>query len=85
MISPFEAPDDNSNITYINHGLPITLLNNNMFKIGIDLSLWIKAFAEDLPRLAKTFYEVPIIKEIYKKRKEFDLIVFDWSMNEVKN
>lgn len=83
MITPFEAPDTNPNITYINHGLPFNLQNNNVFEIRTDIRLLMEKFTKDVPNLARNFYNVPIIKEIYNKRKEFDLVVFDWSANEV--
>ena len=83
MITPFAAPDNNPNVTYINHGLPFDPQSHNMFEIRDDMSLMINLFMHELPELTKEFYNIPSVREIYNKRKQFDLIIFDWSFNEV--
>ena len=85
MISPFDAPDNNPNVTYINHGLPHGPQNHNMFEVRYDMSLLMDLFVKELPALAKKFYDVPSVREIYNKRKQFDLIIFDWLFNEVSS
>ena len=37
----------------------------------------VQMLTKDLPKLARKFYDVPIIKETYNKRKKFDPIVFE--------
>ncbi|TOF71959.1 hypothetical protein CGJ15_27720, partial [Vibrio parahaemolyticus] len=36
-----------------------------------------------LPTLARELYKVPVVKDLYKRRKEFDVIVIDHLFNEV--
>jgi len=55
----------------------------NMFEIAKDPATMFKFFENVFPLVAKEMYEDPIVKDLYKRRKEFDLIVINHMFNVV--
>lgn len=82
MVSNLPPPDDNPSITYINHGLT-SFSVDNMFDVRDDPSKMMAAMLKGIPEMTHEFYDVPVIKDLYAKRHEFDLVVFDIIYKEV--
>ena len=57
----------------------------NMFEIGRDPTVMFKFFERTFPVLAAKIYDDPIVKDLYARRKEFDLIVVNWLFNNVSS
>nr|XP_027223444.1 UDP-glucuronosyltransferase 2C1-like [Penaeus vannamei] len=72
------------NVLEINHGLPDFREENlNMFETRGNPAAAFGVFQKALPAIASKLYKVPKVKELYDKRKEFDLIVINHMFNEV--
>nr|XP_045609683.1 UDP-glucosyltransferase 2-like [Procambarus clarkii] len=72
------------NIHEVTHGLRhFKHENRNMFEYLNNPIGGFGAFKYILPAIARELYNVPVVKELYEKRKEFDLIVVDHEFNEV--
>ncbi|KAK8404012.1 hypothetical protein O3P69_000227 [Scylla paramamosain] len=67
------------NVTEINHGIPKPYIN--LFVEGKSLG-GLLAMGNDISALARDLYQIPSVKQLYEKRKEFDLILVDNMMNE---
>ncbi|KAK8404010.1 hypothetical protein O3P69_000225 [Scylla paramamosain] len=68
------------NVTEINFEVPIPHIN--FFVEGKFLGS-LPAVGEKLPKMARDLYQLPSVKMLYEKRKEFDLIIVDHMFNEV--
>ncbi|KAA0184509.1 hypothetical protein HAZT_HAZT005991 [Hyalella azteca] len=55
----------------------------NTFDMMDDHEKMFKMFNERLPLMARDIYDVPIVKNLYNRRKEFDVILLDSIFNEV--
>ncbi|ROT73743.1 UDP-glucuronosyltransferase [Penaeus vannamei] len=72
------------NVLEINHELPDFRVENlNMFETRGNTAAVFGLFQKALPAIASKLYKVPKVKELYDKRKEFDLIVINHMFNEV--
>ncbi|XP_069180849.1 UDP-glucosyltransferase 2 [Procambarus clarkii] len=72
------------NIREVTHGLRhFKHEHRNMFEYLNDPIGGFGSFKYILPAIARELYKVPVVKELYEKRKEFDLIVVDHEFNEV--
>ncbi|XP_066941843.1 UDP-glycosyltransferase UGT5-like [Macrobrachium rosenbergii] len=83
MLTSYDIQHPNPNITEIRHGLPhfprasINMFNDANTAFGIVLT-----FKDQLTKMARDIYRVPQVKELYRKRKEYDLIVLNQHYNE---
>ncbi|XP_063840631.1 UDP-glycosyltransferase UGT5-like isoform X5 [Scylla paramamosain] len=68
------------NVTEINFEVPIPHIN--FFVEGKFLGS-LPAVGEKLPKMARDLYQLPSVKMLYEKRKEFDLIIVDHMFNEI--
>ncbi|XP_037792841.1 uncharacterized protein LOC119588212 [Penaeus monodon] len=72
------------NVQEINHELPdFREENMNMFATRENPAAAFGVFETALPAIARKLYKVPKVKELYDRRKEFDLIVINHMFNEV--
>ncbi|XP_042887614.1 uncharacterized protein LOC122263301 [Penaeus japonicus] len=72
------------NVQEINHGLPYFREENlNMFETRENPGGAFAMFATALPAIARELYKVPKVKELYERRKDFDLIIINHMFNEV--
>lgn len=59
--------------------------SKTVFEKGKSASGGLGVFAITLPAMAREMYKVPSVKQLYEKRKEFDLIIVNHMFNEVSN
>nr|XP_053653619.1 UDP-glycosyltransferase UGT5-like isoform X1 [Cherax quadricarinatus] len=72
------------NIEDIPHDLPYFREGNiNAFYRRKNHSRPMQAFETLLPAVARELYKVPVVKDLYKRRKEFDVMLIDEFLNEV--
>ncbi|XP_066941903.1 UDP-glycosyltransferase UGT5-like [Macrobrachium rosenbergii] len=83
MLTSYDVQHQNPNIREIPHRLPhypdpsVNFFNEVKKKTGM-----ISALKDRLCKMARDIYRVPHVKELYRKRKEYDLIVLDHLFNE---
>ncbi|XP_064112827.1 UDP-glycosyltransferase UGT5-like isoform X2 [Macrobrachium nipponense] len=83
MLTSYDIQHQNPNIREIPHGLPhypdtnVNMFNEAKKKTGI-----ISVLKDRMCKMARDIYRVPHVKELYRKRKEYDLIVLDHLFNE---
>ncbi|KAK8724684.1 hypothetical protein OTU49_011220 [Cherax quadricarinatus] len=71
------------NIEDIPHDLPYFREEDiNFFENSKNPSGIFQLFETALPTLARELYKVPVVKDLYERRKEFDVIVIDHLFNE---
>ncbi|XP_069945344.1 UDP-glycosyltransferase UGT5-like isoform X2 [Cherax quadricarinatus] len=70
------------NILEVNHGLQLSSGQNKFKCLNYPMN-GISHFATGLPTIARDLYKVPKVKDLFERRKEFDLIMVDSSFNEV--
>ncbi|KAF2360184.1 UDP-glucuronosyl/UDP-glucosyltransferase [Trinorchestia longiramus] len=83
MLSNHAAPDNNPNVVYIQS--PLVHFNTddmNAFEMMENLDKMFQLFQDRLPKIAREIYDVPEVKDLYNRRKEFDLVVIDSIFNE---
>ncbi|XP_064112825.1 UDP-glycosyltransferase UGT5-like isoform X5 [Macrobrachium nipponense] len=84
MLTSYDIQHQNPNIREITHGLPhypratINMFNDAQTAFGVVLT-----FKDQLSKMARDIYQVPRVKELYRKRKEYDLIVLNHNYNEI--
>ncbi|XP_045616802.2 UDP-glucosyltransferase 2 [Procambarus clarkii] len=84
MLTSNQELVDYPNIQEIYHGIPIeSMFNRSLFEdrndpIGIFLLL-----GEILLTVVKRIYQVPVVKDLYHRRKEFDLVIINQRYNEI--
>ncbi|KAK8724713.1 hypothetical protein OTU49_011232 [Cherax quadricarinatus] len=84
MLTNHPKSSKNPNIHEVHHGLPHFKEDNiNMFSARKDPGGIFQIFVTSLPLIARELYQVPVVKDLYQKRKEFDLIVINHMFNEV--
>ncbi|XP_068216692.1 uncharacterized protein [Palaemon carinicauda] len=84
MLTNHNKPSKHPNIREINHGLSDFNTDNiNMFEARKNPSGGFQLFKTALPSMARKLYQLPEVKEIYEKRKDFDLIVINHMSNEI--
>lgn len=82
MLTETPVASKNPNITEIQHGLGyFSAAKQNMFKIRKNENL--DGLKKTMVSFAKNLYKVPAVKELYDRRKEFDLIIVNYRFNEV--
>nr|XP_053656172.1 UDP-glucosyltransferase 2-like isoform X2 [Cherax quadricarinatus] len=81
MLTNHPKSSSHPNIDEVTHGLEyINDENINMFN---DRKQGYKIMRESIVRLARDLYDVPVVKELYLRRKDFDLIVVSSLFNEI--
>ena len=84
MLNNHPPPNDNPNITYINHDLPHFREDKlNMFEVEDGLQKTIEFFDTVLPLIARDLYGLSTVRELYDNRHDFDLVIVDHLFNEV--
>nr|XP_053656174.1 UDP-glycosyltransferase UGT5-like [Cherax quadricarinatus]XP_053656175.1 UDP-glycosyltransferase UGT5-like [Cherax quadricarinatus] len=72
------------NIEDVPHGLPHYSEDNlNFFGNRKDPSAAFEALKDILLAFARELYQVPVVKNLYNRRKEFDVIIIDLMFNEI--
>ena len=84
MITNHPKSSTNPNIVEVHHGLPhLNESNIDVFSARGEQSGGLSKFKDYLPAMARDLYKIPSIKQLYEKRKEFDLIIINQLFNEV--
>lgn len=85
MLTNHPKSSEHPNVHEVQHGLlRLKEEKNNMFEVrSMGTMGGFQLLAETLPAVAREMYQVPVVKELYEKRKEFDLIVVSHRYNEV--
>lgn len=84
MLSNHPPHDKNPSIKYITHGLThFDESELDPFGMAKTPEKMFAFFEEVFPKIARDLYKVPSVKEIYDKRKDFDVIIIDQMFNEV--
>ncbi|XP_071546547.1 UDP-glycosyltransferase UGT5-like [Panulirus ornatus] len=85
MLTNHPKSSEHPNIHEVTHGLPHFKEDEmDMFEVRAQAKAGgFQMFIDNLPAFAMEMYSVPVVKELYEKRKEFDLIVVDHMFNEV--
>ncbi|XP_069179905.1 UDP-glycosyltransferase UGT5-like isoform X2 [Procambarus clarkii] len=80
MLTNHPKSSRHPNVTEVTHGLPYFKEENmNMFDVRKDLAHLVKG----IPAIARELYHVPAVKDLYRRRKEFDLMFIDFLLNDV--
>ncbi|XP_063840845.1 UDP-glycosyltransferase UGT5-like isoform X2 [Scylla paramamosain] len=82
MVTNHPAVATHPNIHEIHHGLKHVNMTD-MFNRGREMSGAYAHFQYFLPSMARDLYDVPSVKRLYEKRKEFDLIIVNHMFNEI--
>ena len=73
-------------IKHFRHGLrEFDVDSYNMFELGRNPDVLFKKFEVIFPVIASKIYNDPVVKDLYSRRKEFDLIVINGIFNNVRN
>ncbi|XP_042233287.1 UDP-glycosyltransferase UGT5-like isoform X2 [Homarus americanus] len=84
MLTNHPKSSKHPNIFEVTHGLPHFREDNvNMFDSRKDPTGGLNIFVTALPAIARDMYKVKAVKDLYDKRKDFDLIVVNHMFNEV--
>ncbi|XP_042887611.1 UDP-glycosyltransferase UGT5-like [Penaeus japonicus] len=84
MLSSYPASSKNPNVLEINHGLKdFDVEDMNLFESRNDPTGGFSSLQNTLPAMTKKLYKVPKVMELYEKRKTFDLIILDYTINEM--
>ncbi|XP_064112836.1 UDP-glycosyltransferase UGT5-like isoform X1 [Macrobrachium nipponense] len=83
MLTSYDIQHKNPNIREIPHGLPHYPRGKiNMFNDANTVLGTYHMLKDNMCKMAKDIYHVPRVKELYRKRKEYDLIVIDHLFHE---
>ena len=86
MVTNHPKSSTNPNIVEVHHGLPhMNESNIDMFSSRSEHSGGLSKIKDFLPAMARDLYKISSIKQLYEKRKEFDLIIVNQLFNEVSN
>lgn len=87
MLTNHPKSSKHPNIHEVTHGLPYFREDGkNMFEVRKQSKMGgLQLFVDSLPLIARDMYQVPEVKELYERRKEFDLIVVNHMFNEVSD
>lgn len=84
MVTNYPNISQNANILEVHHGLPYMNVSKlQMFTKMNENTGGMAQFQYFLPDMARDIYKVPSVKQLYEKRKEFDLIIVNHMFNEV--
>ncbi|XP_068217267.1 UDP-glycosyltransferase UGT5-like isoform X3 [Palaemon carinicauda] len=84
MLTSYDIKHKNLNIREIPHGLPhYPKAQINMFDVAKRTSGIIGALKERVCKMARDMYQVPHVKELYRRRKEYDIIIIDHLFHEI--
>ncbi|XP_045599230.1 UDP-glycosyltransferase UGT5 [Procambarus clarkii] len=84
MLTNHPKSSKHPNIHEVTHGLRyFSEMSVNMFDYVNDRTGCFQMFEGILPDIARELYKVPVVKDLYERRKEFDLIMVDHEFNEV--
>ena len=84
MLSNNDEPVQRENFYEIYHQVPyFDEAKLNAFEIRKDNQSGFTHFRTKLPLMARHFYQIPEVKQLYERRKEFDLVIIDHMFNEV--
>ncbi|XP_066987462.1 UDP-glycosyltransferase UGT5-like [Macrobrachium rosenbergii] len=84
MLSNTDKPVNQTGIREISHNLPeMRISGMNLFDTRKIRDGGMSFFVELLPKIAQNLYHLPQVKELYSRRKEFDLVILDHMYNEV--
>ena len=84
MVTNHPTVSTHPNILEIYHGLPhMNASKLDMFNKRKENSGGHAQFQDFLPALGRDLYKTPSVKQLYEKRKEFDLIIVNHMFNEV--
>lgn len=82
MLTDTPVASKHPNITEIQHGLAyFSAAKQNMFNVRKNENY--DGLKKTMLSFAKNLYRVPAVKELYQRRKEFDLIIVNYKFNEV--
>lgn len=82
MLTDIPVASQHPNITEIQHGLAyFSLAKKNMFVVRKNENY--DGLKRTMVSFAKNLYKVPAVKELYQRRKEFDLVIVSHKLNEV--
>nr|XP_045586570.1 UDP-glucosyltransferase 2-like [Procambarus clarkii] len=83
MLTNHPKSSKHPNIHEVTHNLPhFSVDKMNMFDTRKDPTRGFSILTTVLPAIARDMYKVPVVKELYERRKEFDLIVVNPLFNE---
>ncbi|XP_053653649.2 UDP-glycosyltransferase UGT5 [Cherax quadricarinatus] len=84
MLTNHPKSSKHPNIREVDHDLPHFKEDHiNMFDTRNGSTGLIQLFNTVLPAMARDMYKVPVVRELYDRRKEFDLIVVNHFYNEL--
>ncbi|XP_045123980.1 uncharacterized protein LOC123511938 isoform X2 [Portunus trituberculatus] len=84
ILSGLPQSSKHSNILEINHEMPyMGDSSKSVFEKGKSATGGLGTFAITLPAMARQMYKIPSVKQLYEKRKEFDLIIVNHMFNEI--
>lgn len=79
-----KAATAHPNISEVFHGLPHRRENSHdIMTLRSGYPTIFKVLSEGLRRTARDLYRVAVVKELYRTRKEFDVILVDYIFNDV--
>lgn len=85
MLTNHPKSSNHPNIFELTHDLPhVRMEKRNFFTSTKDSTRGFRYFGPTLLNMARDMYKVPVVKELYKRRKEFDLIMVNHMFNEVR-
>ncbi|XP_066982218.1 UDP-glycosyltransferase UGT5-like [Macrobrachium rosenbergii] len=83
MLTSYDIQHQNPNVTEIPHGLPhYPRATRNMFHDANTALGVFHTLGDKMRKMARDIYHVPRVKELYRKRKEYDLVVINNLFNE---
>ena len=84
--------DKNLKFTHLKHGLAdlpelkdFDLDKVNLFELAKDEKTFFQNMLNVLTIAAGVVYDDPVVKELYNRREEFDLVIIDSIFNDVSN
>lgn len=83
MLNSLPAPEGDTNVTYVDHGIP-SIKPPNPFTIRGDPFKMVQSAMGGLVNISKIFYDAPAVQELYTRRHQFDLFVLDQFLAEVR-
>ena len=79
-------PLENPKITHFLHGVnDFDSEDTDMFEVALHKEKMMSLFTQIFNNVSSKMYEDPVIKMMYEKRKEFDLIVMNHMFNNVSH
>lgn len=84
MLTNLTKVSKHPNIKEVNHyATPFNDEDTNMFECLKDPTGSFLVLERIIVPVARNFYKDPTVKELYERRKEFDLFIVDHAFNEV--